>query len=69
MSVRWNVGDMVSDSFGVVSGLRQGCVLSPWSSVFIVYKLTSEHTQHSRGSCQMQRPADPGSACCILMIW
>ena len=23
------VGDMVSDSFGVVNGRRQGCVLSP----------------------------------------
>ena len=62
--MRWKVGDMVSDSLGVVSGLRQGCVLSLWSTVFIVYKLTSEQAQNSRGWSQMQRPADPGSVVC-----
>ena len=43
------IRDMVSDSFGVVNGLRQGRVLYPVLFSFIVYKLTSEQAHNSRG--------------------
>ena len=41
------VGDMVSESFDVVKGLRQGCVLSP-VLFFLYIQLFGEQAQRSR---------------------
>ena len=60
------VGKMSSESFGVVKGLRQGCVLSPavLEDLLIVHKLTAEQTKKGRGGWQMQRSADPSLVVC-----
>ena len=49
---RVRVGNMVSDSFVVKMGLRQGCVMSPWMFNMFMNGVVREVYSRIKGSCE-----------------